>query len=69
MVPAPAYLEERRVNLQVLGDHVEAEEVAVNALAEHGVLVAPLVEVTRRAEQADLLCALTAGEGFRSEGE
>ena len=43
--------------------------MSVDALAEHGVLVAPLVEVTRRPEQPDLLRTLTAGEIDGSDGE
>ena len=35
----PIYLEERGVELEVLGDHVEAEEVAVHSLPRHGVLI------------------------------
>lgn len=37
------YIEERRINFEVLGDDVEAEEVSVDALATHSILVPHLV--------------------------
>ena len=51
-------LEERRLDLEVLGDDVEAEEVAVDAAAGHRRPVAVLVRLGRRVQQADALLVL-----------
>lgn len=50
-------LQERRVHLQVLRHHVQAEQVPVDALATHGVLIADLVLLAGCLQQIDaLLC-------------
>lgn len=46
-------LQEGRVDFQVLGDDVQAEQVTIDAFAAHGVLVAALVLSARQAEQPD----------------
>ena len=58
-------LQEGRVDFQVLGDDVQAEQVPIDPLAAHGVLVAALVLGARRAEQPDPFRVLISGRRDR----
>lgn len=51
-------LQERRVNCQILGHHIEAEEVPVDAGAGHGEAVQVLVLLTSYLEQLEPLLRL-----------
>ena len=51
-------LEERRVDLEVPRDDVQAEDVSIDSLASHGVAVLLLMIVASLLEQIDLLVVL-----------
>ena len=53
-----SYIKERRVHFEVFGHHVEAEEVPVDALAAHGVLVRPLVLGTGLPQEGNAIVIL-----------
>lgn len=48
-------LQEGRIHLQVLGHDVQTEQVPVDAIAAHGVLIAQLVPLARFVQQLDAL--------------
>ena len=49
------FFEERRLYVEILGDNIECEEMAVNAAARHWVTVAVLVCLAGRVQQRNLL--------------
>ena len=55
---AEYFLQERRLDAQVLGDDVEAEEVSIDAATRHGVAVAGLMPLGRHLQQLDPLLLL-----------
>lgn len=61
----PHLLQEGRVLAQVLGDHVETEEVAVDAVSRHGQAVQVLMFACSHFEQAEALLPLRRGAGVK----
>ena len=52
------YLQKWRVNFEIFGDYVEAEQVTIDAFTTHCVLVSELMTGTRFAKQGDLFFSL-----------
>jgi len=58
-------LEEGRLDLEVLGDDIETEEMAINALARHRRAVAVLVDLCRLVQELDTFLVLKHCEHCR----
>lgn len=48
-----SYFEERRIDVKIFRNNVETEEMAIDAFATHGVLVAQLVLLAGCSQQLD----------------
>ena len=53
------YFEKGRVDFEIFRDDVETEEMAIDALAAHGVLITDLVLLAGRPQQLDSIRALS----------